>query len=593
MPPRVEPNPSATAGGRHLARWLPALLILLILAPVAISFTEPGFPWGHDTPPHLSNLFRFDRALWQGQLPVRWAEGIQPGAGQPLFNFYQVGFYYFVELLHASGLTLSAAFKTAPVALWWIGALFAWRWLLPFGREAAVAGSLTYALSPYVIIDVFVRAAYPEFAAIVSLVGLLWVSDGFLRTGRAGYLAAIAGLAALLLISHLPACLIGAPLLLGQVLLRSRAERSWRARLPWLVAFGALGFGLASFYVMPALWELDLVSMHRLTSGGVDFRNNFVPASTWIPRVRFEWNYFGTLPTGADDLMPLQVSIVQGAAMAVALVWLVAGRRRNTPLAAASLIAWLLVIAYALFMMHGASQPVWEQVDALAVVQFPWRFFLLISIAGAGLTAALVSTMRSRSVRVASVVVIVAVQMSLYYPVLRSGTVVERVNMNIDDPQAMAHSDRPPRTFEEPGYDPAGTSPDLTVTSAWAVSGEARVTVLANSDANIALQTDAREAVALRFNIPAFPGWRLTVDEAPAAASLTSNGYMQVAVPPGTHVVRARFENTPVRLIANTVSLLSAGAVPLLIWRLRRRPVVRNSRSRLLKSQQPERRSER
>jgi hypothetical protein len=563
---------SSPGWGRQLRRathLLAGPAIILVLAPIAIPFTQPGFPWGHDTPPHLANAFRFDRALWQGQFPVRWAEGLRPGSGQPLFNFYQVGFYYFLEALRATGIPLSAAFKLAPALLWWVGALFTWRWLQPFGPSAAFAGSVTFGLSPYVILDVFVRAAYPEFMAIVGIAGTLWATDAFLRRGHAGYLPALSGLVALLLISHLPACLIGAPLLIGQPLVRTLSDEQSRSRLPSLLLAAALGCGLASFYVIPALSELHLVSMWRLTMGGVDYRNNFVPAQLWIPRVPFEWNYFGTVVTGRDSLLPVQISIVQWAAIIGSAAWLITRPWRRARFAASCVVLWLATIALALFMMHAVSGPIWTVVPALAVLQFPWRFFLLLSIAAAGLTAALISQIDRRLTQLSCAALVVGVHMYFYYPHLKPGGFVARSNMNIDDPRWIADSDPPPRTFEELGYDPAGTSPDPAVSASWSLLGAGAIEPVSHTDAAIVVRIAAPHPVALRFNIPAFPGWSIAIDGIPTSVAVAPNGYMLVSVPAGSHVVRAAFENTPIRLGANALSLISAVLLPIMTNRRR------------------------
>ena len=61
---------------------------------------SPGFPVGHDAGDHLTYGYRLDHALAEGQFPVRWVEATNPGHGQPLFNFHQVGGPYLVALLH-------------------------------------------------------------------------------------------------------------------------------------------------------------------------------------------------------------------------------------------------------------------------------------------------------------------------------------------------------------------------------------------------------------------------------------------------------------------------------------------------------------
>ncbi|MGE3176955.1 MAG: hypothetical protein AB7O32_05770 [Vicinamibacterales bacterium] len=543
------------------------LLVVLALTPIAFPFARPGFPHGHDAAAHLANFFRFDRALAQGQFPVRWVEGLAPGSGQPLFNFYQGGFYYFADLLRLAGLPRSDAFELAPVLLCWIGALFAWLWLRPFGVLAACAGSVTFVLSPYLIVDLFVRAAYPELAAIVWTVGALWAGDAFLRDGRCAHLAAFAALLALMLVSHLPATLIAAPLLAAQAIARAAADPAARARLARLTAGAFLGAGLAAFYVMPALWEMDLVNMHRLTTGGVDYRQHFVPASIWAPHTSSSrWNAGGTMVTDPTSLMPVHVGLVQWAAWAGGgLLLAVRPWRRRGPFAAATVAGWLLVSLYALFMMHAVSRPVWEAIPALSFIQFPWRFFLVISIAGAGLTAALVSRLHGRRAQVILAILIVGLHVHLYHRRLQPPAFIPTAEMNIDVPGWSGGPGRAPRAsraYEELGYDPAGATPLTALPARWSVDGPADVDLLRNDDARMELRVMSRVSeVPLRLNIPQFPGWRVTVDDRPVPVSRTAEGYMQVVVPSGEHEVRATFANTPVRTVANGLSVASVLAI--------------------------------
>ena len=110
------------------------LLLAFALLPVLTPFTNPGFPAGHDAGAHLTYVYRMDHALSEGQFPVRWVEATKPGHGQPLFNFYQVGFSYLVALLHRV-VPLSYALKAMPPLLWWTGAGFMYLLCRRFGRD--------------------------------------------------------------------------------------------------------------------------------------------------------------------------------------------------------------------------------------------------------------------------------------------------------------------------------------------------------------------------------------------------------------------------------------------------------------------------
>ncbi len=191
------------------------------------------------------------------------------GLGQPLFNYYQVGFYYLVALIHLCGPGLSLALKLAVAAALGdrtrlhVPAVQAARRSLPGALAAVVLG-----WSPYLLLDAYVRTAYPEFTAIALAPGVLWSIDRLLRTGRPVFVCTLALTTGLLLISHLPTGVIVAPLAAASRTRFLAGSPSRRLRRMGLVALGAaMGAGLAAFYVVPAIAELDAIQMSRLTSG--------------------------------------------------------------------------------------------------------------------------------------------------------------------------------------------------------------------------------------------------------------------------------------------------------------------------------------
>src|SRR3979411_2055718 len=132
-------------------------LLVLALVPIAFPFLHDGYPAGHDTGAHVTYAYRFDRAWRQGQIPVRWVNGTRPGDNQPLFNYYQVGFYYLVELVHVVVPRLSDAVKATVVLVWWMGAGFVFQLFRRCGIAAAVIAAVMFALSPYLIVDGLIR----------------------------------------------------------------------------------------------------------------------------------------------------------------------------------------------------------------------------------------------------------------------------------------------------------------------------------------------------------------------------------------------------------------------------------------------------
>src|SRR3989337_1473650 len=72
------------------------ILLIVTVSILSLVFTilKPGLPSGHDITAHRTYTQLFIDSLKEGQFPVRWTAWIKPGFDLPLFNFYQVGFYY-------------------------------------------------------------------------------------------------------------------------------------------------------------------------------------------------------------------------------------------------------------------------------------------------------------------------------------------------------------------------------------------------------------------------------------------------------------------------------------------------------------------
>jgi uncharacterized membrane protein YfhO len=61
----------------------------------------------------------------------------------------------------------------------------------------------------------------------------------------------------------------------------------------------------------------------------------------------------------------------------------------------------------------------------------------------------------------------------------------------------------------------------------------------------------------LRFHIVYFPGWNITIDGVKASIDYQLNGTLDVKVPAGKHRITASMSETPLRLMADILSLFS------------------------------------
>jgi hypothetical protein len=534
-----------------------ALAVVASAAALAPPLLQRGFPAGHDAAAHLTYVYLFDEALGQGQLPVRWVEWVVPGHGQPLFSFYQPGFYYAVELVHAVVPSLLLSTKLTVLAAWWSGSLFVYLLLKPLGRWPALLGALLFMRTPYLILDVFVRAAFPEFLALACAPAVLWAIDRTLRSRRPVFALALAVFTAVMLVSHLPTVLMFLPVFtMYAVGVWLSGDRRWQS-LTTPVAAAALGGGLACFYVIPALVELPFTKIRELTSAYFDYRRHFVEPWQWFS---LAWG-FGGSKAGAADAMSFQLGVLQWLTLAAGLIALVVLLRRAERRRAVWLLSWLIVAAAALLMTTAAATPIWRAVPPLAFVQFPWRFLTVASLSAAVVGALALASVRSRTLQAAVVLCVAAGLWWQTADLLRPVRYFPRGWMFIDDPGWRYDAHAADRAFIEPGYHPAGAVrlPARDV-QRWRISrGQGDVSPRLVHDDRLVLQVEKAEGAELTLASRCFPVWKVLVDGTRASWSCDPEfGFIVIHVPNGTHTVEAALGNTPVRSWSNRVTVLSA-----------------------------------
>ena len=542
--------------------WALAVAAASLLAVIFPVVAGDGFPAGHDSPAHLTYTYLFDRAVQEGQFPVRWVEWVREGHGQPLFNFYQPGLFYIVEAIHLAVPSLTLSLKVTILLLWWVAAAFMYLTFRRLGRLPAAGGALVFAFSPYLLLDLFVRCAYPEFAGITFGAGVFWAVDRWLRTAGAIWLPTAAVLAALLAVSHPPTALILAPTFLAYVVYLLLTRRTSIHRAAALLVPAVLATGLAAFYLVPAIAELRFIQSAALTSGGFDFHHHFVRARQWLP---VGWG-FGESVEGLEDGMSFQIGLVQWLALGLAAaVSAAAFLRRTATLRTSELMFWLAAAVGAMVAMTDASVRLWELFPPAAFVQFPWRLLMVVVLATAALSAHLLSAITDRRLQAALVVCLAIVQIPLSYAYLRPRGYITTQTMNIDW-WGWRHSRAAQESaFIEGGYYPASLADVPLDIERWTVAeGTANVTEISHKGHDLDLDVAADTPVTLRINSPAFPGWLVTV-EGRRTDPHFAGGYPHVTVPAGRHRVRAAFTNTPVRAWSNVVTLAS-GVVVLLTF---------------------------
>jgi hypothetical protein len=252
-------------------------ITVLTLLYLGVTVVKPGLPSGHDIAAHAIWFKLFNEAIHQGQFPVRWIGLVDTKiTGMPLFNFYPVGFYYLASSINIITNSLTESIKLTSLLLWWLSSFFVFLFLLRWGSIPALLGSIIYAYTPYLALDIFVRAAYPEFTALAFWPGIFWATDRLLTTSKTWFIIPLSIFLSLVIISHLPTLIIFTPILISYIIfLVFLNQVTLRSLLKTLFA-GLIGVGLASFYLIPSILELSLIQKNYLTFGLYNYTHHFV-----------------------------------------------------------------------------------------------------------------------------------------------------------------------------------------------------------------------------------------------------------------------------------------------------------------------------
>ncbi|MGC8779642.1 MAG: 6-pyruvoyl-tetrahydropterin synthase-related protein [Anaerolineae bacterium] len=585
------------------------LLVLIFLLPALLPLTAPGYFFNaHDGHHSVFWLVEFDAALRDGAWWPVWAPDHVLGFGYPLWLVYAPLAYYVAEMFHLLGLGFVAAVK-AGWALWFlVGALgvyrLARRW---WGAPAALVAALAYTYAPYHLVDIYVRAAYAEFAALAlapwALLGLvhLWPRPGPRRAA-----AAALALAALLL-THSMAPAVFMPFVAGWVawkVLWAAGEELWRrrprlqedahatptsssaaaqpgaesnlaGRLLWTAVAFALGIGMALIFWLPALLERGYIQEASWLHGTYQYVRHFVYPGQLFGTF---WGFGFSVPGPADG-MSFALGLTPWLTGSVAAVAVLGWPRPALRAQRAEALFFVLAALIALFIMTPAAAPGWAAFPLAASVQFPWRFLAVTTIALALLAAAAVHWLDERTpaagpfahllallivlagfpytqpelvpVRPADESPLAIVEFEAKYPDMRGMTsFAQRHPSEATSPLIAQY------TAGQPLQRAAIIAGNGAVLEQSATANAARARVRVDSD------------VRLRFYTNYFPGWQATVDGRPTEiAADPPDGLIGLDLPPGEHEVRLRFTATPVRRIGMGLSIGAAlGVVGLLLW---------------------------
>ncbi|MCU0549910.1 MAG: YfhO family protein [Leptolyngbya sp. Prado105] len=354
-------------------------LHLVMIAAIAFLVMLPMLLYGiydaHDLPAfHLRWAKQFSDQFWAGELYPRWLLNLNGGLGSPTFFFYSPIPYYFTSLMRplvwiADPLGWHQLSLGALLGLVASG-ITAYLWLRCLvSPKAALIAAVFYVIAPYhLAVDLYVRFAYAEFWSFVWLPVILYFTHK-LAAGqkKAGIGFAIAQ--ALLIMTHLPTFLIFSPMPFLYLLWYGKH----RAKIT--IAFGIafiLAVGLAAIYWLPAMTTKDFVILKADPNQYefYDYTTNFL----FSEMIREPFN---------GVIAFVEISSILTVELA-AVAFLIANR---VSLTRHSSLFWIAIAIFSGWMCLPQSNFVWQLLPPLQIIELPWRFNTILTLATTALIA--------------------------------------------------------------------------------------------------------------------------------------------------------------------------------------------------------------
>lgn len=521
--------------------WYYFLVIVISILPFISIFLTSQLPHTHDGLVHIPRMAAYYKAIRDGQFPVRWAGDLNYGYGLPLFNFiYQVP-YLVSSLFLLLGFGLILSFKLVLLTSFLLSGVFMFLFSRSFFEDNKKAFLVTifYQFYPFRLVELLIRGSFGEVFTYTFLPLLLYGLYNLIKQKKIKYFAISSFAAGFLILSHNAISLVFFSVALLFLLIFSKGFKNLILGLSSLV----VGMLLSAFYWIPAIFE------HKYTYGDLFMKELY--KSHFPPFVRF------FIPNLLNDssLQTGGISVQFGLFQEITILLILFFVFKKMKIKEKDLFIYGFVLLLgSLFFMQPVSSFLWERVSLLRQFQFPWRFLSVGSIAFACLSVSYFYFNFFRQKTGYSLLLFFVIISTLYY---------WKPNLGFDKINESYYWNFPLNTTYFGETDviwSAGPAKSYPKSRVEVIGGEGKVKNFNRNSFSQNFTIDAKTNVALVDHTQYFPGWKVFVDNKNVPIEFQDpswRGEITFSVKNGAHRVKVIFGESPLRLVADFISLQS------------------------------------
>ena len=541
------------------------IVLIVMLGVTAFYCTMPlflyhGLPHSHDIIFHLFYADRFKQALEDGLIYPRWIIDANNGYGGPHFIFYSPLSYYFSAAIN---FIFPSPVISMIIALWFsffLSGLTMFSALMKqSGKAVSLLVAIGYQLIPFHIIDLYARGTYAElfafiwFPLIISF--MLRINERRNRINVIGLAISYAGLIMTHLVSGFMITFVVSIYLMYHFILK----RDKQVILNIVYAI-IIGFGISSIYLIPVVFERQFVHIEYLLQCTVcDYTNNFLFTQEKLYILK---QFFFRVHTSV---------IIEVILFFILILLIVRNRIGLVP--SVSRGFFIILFMFSFLLTTPLSKPLWAIIPFFPILQFPWRWVIIMEISLCFLIGYTFSsesipalTKLSFSKRIVLyIILILAVISSVMIfetPVFREEFLTDIIYSDKIRNYLTPTIEYIPRSVNIKKFMSEGTYEPVSF-----ISGKGQYELLDWKSAKRVIKVKAATPVELRISTFYYPGWKATMDgiETPVRVEHLT-GAMIINIPDGEHVLDMKFEDTLIRFVARLISVGTCLIVGFLLY---------------------------
>ena len=505
------------------------LIGLLFLTPILY----PGFYISQDGEAHVARFAAYFKAFSDGQFPARWAGNLNYGYGSPLFIFFYPLPGYLASFIHFFGISYEASYKLLISSSFILGPIFLFLWLSSRAKkEIAFATSIIYLLLPYRLLDTFVRGD------IAEMISFVFVPLIFLFIDRAQEEENIKPIVfgslayGLFILSHNGMAAIFSPVFLVYSIIIAKNKKDFIRS----VSIFILGLLISCFFWLPATIEGKFV-YEKLVVDTL-YKANFVPLFNLFYS---SWG-FGPDINLKGGLSP-QIGVLYASIPILTIFFIRKFKEKK------EIIFWMIVFFGAAFMTTGYSEFLWKQLPVIRQMGYPWRFAALSGFASCMVIFFVINHFKNRSLLI-TLIFLFVISSIPFIKVKGYAT----------------HTDYFYNSYQGTTDYHLRTSSIWTAGDFWKkpkseleiIGGQGHIKNFSKKSNLHKFIADAKTQMSILDNTVYFPGWKVKIDNRRVPIQfqdMNHRGLITFGIPKGSHMVRVVFEESPVRFVADYISL--------------------------------------